>query len=308
MRWQNIVPFTLIAFALLAGGAFTAAEDQTAKDAKRAQDRLALGQLTKAIIQAFDQRDAAAVAANWTEGGELIRNDSEAVRGRADIQKGYAEFFKTLKGKPKLEVLSDALRFPSADTAVTQATLRLKNEDGEIVAGGRQETVLVREDGRWRIAVVREWDQDVGLDLGLKDLQWLIGTWQAATPEREVTITYQWDESKAFIRGKFTVKEDGKVVESGTEMIGKDPAEGVICSWVFQSDGGFGGGDWARDGKKWRLNVHGVRADGKKLTGTILYIPVDPTTVTWQATNQVLDGVAAPDTQPIKVTKQKSAK
>ena len=69
-------------------------------------------------------------------------------------------------------------------------------------------------------------------------------------------------------------------------MIGKDNAEGVIRSWVFQSDGGFGGGVWTRDGKKWSVDVHGVRADGRELTATIIYVQVDPDTVTWQAVNQ----------------------
>ena len=77
------------------------AQDKTAKDPKREADRLAIDKLTKDMIQAFDQRDAAAIAANWTEDGEFIRNDGEPIRGRAEIQKGYAEFFKTLKGKPK---------------------------------------------------------------------------------------------------------------------------------------------------------------------------------------------------------------
>jgi hypothetical protein len=126
--------------------------------------------------------------------------------------------------------------------AVTEVTLRLKNDDGEIVASGRQAIVAVREGGQWKVAIVREWDRDVGLDASLKEIEWLIGTWQAATKDRDVTITYEWDENKAFIRGKFTVKDGPKVIESGTQLIGKDNAEGVIRSWVFQSDGGFGGG------------------------------------------------------------------
>jgi uncharacterized protein (TIGR02246 family) len=307
MRWKSIVLFTLLTLVVLGGG-FTTAEDKTAKDPKREPDRRAIDQLTKDMIQSFEKRDAAAMAALWTEGGEFIRNGGEPIRGRAEIQKGYAEFFKTLKGKPKLEIQSDTLRFPSADTAVTEVTLRLKNAEGEIVAAGRQATVLVREGGQWKLAMVREWDHDVGLDVGLKELEWLVGSWQALAKDREVAMTYEWDENKAFIRGKFTVKEGAKVTESGTETIGKDNAEGVIRSWVFQSDGGFGGGAWTRDGKKWTVDVHGVRADGRKLTATLLYIPVNPNTVTWQAVNQIVDGVPVADTPPIKVTKQKSGK
>jgi uncharacterized protein (TIGR02246 family) len=306
MHWKSIVLYTLLALMVLGGG-LTTAQDQTARDPKRESDQLAIDRLTKEMLQAFDRRDAAAIAAHWTSEGEFIRNDGEPVRGRAEIQKGYAEFFKTLKGKPKLESQSDAVRFPSADMAVSEVTLRLKNDDGEIVASGRQAIVVVRERGQWKVAIIREWDRDIGLDVGLKELEWLIGTWQAVTKDREVTITYQWDAHKAFLRGHFTVKEGAKVIESGTELIGKDHARGVIRSWLFQSDGGFGGGVWTREGKKWSVDVRGVQANGRELTATTIYGQVDSNTFTWQAVNQALDGVPVADTPPIKVTKQKSA-
>ena len=149
---------------------------------------------------------------------------------------------------------------------------------------------------------------DIGLDVSLKELQWLIGTWRAVTKDREVTITYEWDQNKAFLRGKFTVKEGTKVIESGTETIGKDNARGVIRSWVFQSDGGFGGGAWTREGKKWSVDVYGVLADGREMTATSIYVHLDNNTFTWQAVNQTLDGVPVADTPPIKVTRQKSPK
>src|SRR5262249_25665573 len=163
---------------------------------------------------------AAAVAAHWTADGEFIRNDGEVIRGRAEIQKAYADFFKKLTGKPKLEVQSDGLRFPSADTAVTEVTLRLKNEGGDTIGSDWRNMLLGREGGQWKVAIVREWDRDTAHDVSLKELEWLIGTWQAGTKEREVTTIYEWDENKAFIRGKFAVKEGAKVIESGMQMIG----------------------------------------------------------------------------------------
>ena len=284
------------------------AQDKTTKGPDREADKQAIDKLIKENIQAFNNRDAAAIAANWTAEGEYIRNDGEPIRGRAEIQKGYAEFFKTLKGKPKLEVQTDGLRFPSADTAVSEVTLRLKNEEGEVIGSSWRNTLLVREGGQWKVAIVQEWDRDNGLDDSLKDLEWLIGTWHMATKDREVTTTYEWDENKAFIRGKYTVKEGGKVIESGTQMIGKDNAEGGIRSWVFQSDGGFGDGLWTRDGKKWTVDFYGVTPDGRKLTATVIYIHVDANTFTWQSVDQAVDGQPIADTQPIKVTKQKAGK
>jgi uncharacterized protein (TIGR02246 family) len=299
--------FTGLALLALGVGLMTA-QDKTAKDPKREADKLAIDKLTKELIQAFNNRDAAAIAAHWTADGEFIRNDGEPIRGRDEIRKAYAEYFKALKIKPNMEIQSDALRFPSADTAVTEVTLRLKNDAGEEVASSWRNNLLVREGGQWKVAIAREWDRDIGLDVSLKELEWLIGTWQAAGKDREVTTTYEWDENKVFIRGKYTVKEGAKVLESGTQVIGKDNAEGAIRSWVFQSDGGFGGGVWTREGKKWSVDVYGVTADGRELTATSIYIHVDPNTYTWQAVGQALDGVPIGDTQPIKVTRQKPTK
>ena len=105
--------FMLTGLAMLALGlGFMAAQDKTGKDPKREADKLAIDKLTKDMIQAFDKRDAASLAANWTAEGEFIRNDGTPIRGRAEIQKAYAEYFKTLKGKTKLEVQSDGLRLP----------------------------------------------------------------------------------------------------------------------------------------------------------------------------------------------------
>jgi uncharacterized protein (TIGR02246 family) len=306
MYWKRTLPITGLALLVLAVG-FMTAQDKTAKDPKREADKLAIDKLTQETLQAFDKRDAAAMAAHWTAEGEFIRNDGEAIRGPAEIQKAYAEYFKTLIGKPKLEIQTDGLRFPSADTAVAEATVRLKNDEGEIVASSWRNTLLVRDGGQWKVAIVREWDRDIAEDETLKELEWLLGTWQARTKDREVTTTYEWDENKAFLRGKYTVKEGGKVIESGLQMIGKDNNDGVIRSWVFQSDGGFGGGVWTRDGKKWSVDVQGVTPDGKELTATCIYIHVDPNTYTWQAVDQALDDEPIADTQPIKVTKQKPA-
>lgn len=295
---------------LVLGVGFMAAQVKTAKDKdpKREADKLAIDKLTKQMVQAFDKRDAAAIAAQWTADGEFMRNDGDPIRGRAAVQKAYEDYFKTLKGKATLEAQTDSLRFPSMDTAVGEVTLRLKNEEGEVIASSWRNTLLVRENGQWKVAIVREWDRDLGEDATLKELEWLIGTWKASNKEREVTTTYAWDDNKKFLRGNYTVKEGGKVIESGFQMIGKDNHDGVIRSWVFQSDGGFGGGVWTREGKKWTVDVQGVTPDGKELTATTIYIHVDANTYTWQAVNQALDGEAVADTQPIKVTKQKAAK
>jgi uncharacterized protein (TIGR02246 family) len=293
---------------LVLGTGFMTFQEKTGQSPSREADKKAIDKLTNEMIDAFNNKNAAAIAANWTADGEFIRNDGEPIRGRAEIEKGYADFFKTFKGKSRVQVQIDNLRFLSKDTAISDVTLRLKNAEGEEVASSWRNTLLVREDGQWKVAVVREWDRDIGLDVSLSELGWLIGSWQASGKDKDVTLTYEWDENKVFIRGKYAVKEGAKIVESGMQFIGKDNAEGAIRSWVFQSDGGFGGGVWTREGKKWSVDVYGVTPEGKELTATSIYVHVDPNTFTWQAVGQAINGEPVADTEPIKVTKQKPAK
>ncbi len=307
MYRKGLVLLTVLVLVFV-GVSFMKAQDKATKGPDHEPDKLAIDGLIKASVQAFNNRDAAAVAANWTSEGEYIRNNGESVQGRSNIEKGYAEFFKTLKGKQTLEVQTDNNRFTSADSALSQVTLRLKNEQGELIGSIWRNTMLVREGGQWKVAVVQEWDRDTALDDSPKDLEWLIGTWDMTSNNQTVTTTYEWDDSKAFLRGKYTAKEGAKVVESGLQMFGKDNADGGIRSWVFQSDGGFGGGLWSREGKNWNVDFYGVTPEGKRLTATVIYVRLDANTFTWQSVNQTVDDQSIADSQPIKVTKQKAGR
>ena len=292
-------------FAAQDRGSHSARAGDEPKAASSQADDAAIRKLATEFTGAFEKGDAAAIAAHYTPNGEFIRNDGEVIRGRAEIEKAYAEFFKGLTGKKKLEIQINELRFPSNDSAIAEVVLRMKGDDNQCVASSWRNCLFVREGGQWKVAVCREWDRDTCADDSLKDLEWLIGTWQVANKDREVTTTYEWEENKSFIRGKYSIKEGGKVVASGTQMIGKDNNDGVIRSWAFQSDAGFGGGIWTREGKKWSVDSHCVTASGQELTATNIYVHVDPNTYSWQSINRKLDGEPLPDLAPVKVTRQK---
>src|SRR5262245_60415559 len=74
MYRNGIVLLTGLALVFL-GVRFMTAQDKTAKGPDREADKAAIDKLIKENIQAFNNRDAAAIAANWTAEGEYIRND-----------------------------------------------------------------------------------------------------------------------------------------------------------------------------------------------------------------------------------------
>ena len=151
------------------------------------------------------------------------------------------------------------------------------------------------------MAVLREWPDE---GVSLRDLDWLIGTWEAKTGESEVRTTYAWDDKKNSIRCQITIKAPGRNLNA-TQVILKDPRTGQLRSWMFDDDGGFGDGAWTRDGKRWVIDASGVQADGGELTAQNILTPVDKDTFTWQSTERTLDGEELPNIPPVKVTRVK---
>src|SRR5262249_7700800 len=78
-----IATVTALALVCLGVGLMTVQTSSAKPD--READKAAIDKLIKSSVQAFNNRDAAALAANWTEEGEYTRNDGEAVHGRAEI-------------------------------------------------------------------------------------------------------------------------------------------------------------------------------------------------------------------------------
>jgi uncharacterized protein (TIGR02246 family) len=271
---------------------------KTVAGPKREADEEAIRKQSAALVQAFDKGDAKALAALWTEEGEYIDDDGTTYRGRAAIEAGYAKFFAA-HPKRKLELTIDAIRFVSRDSAIEEGHARSQVGKGE--SSSRYSVLHVRENGKWRLAIVREWPSQ---GTSMRDLDWLIGTWANQAEETEVKTTYEWDEGKKFIRGRFTIKgKDG--TQTGTQMIGQDPRTGLVRSWVFEAAGGFGEAVWTRDGKRWTQEAAGIQADGSEISATNILTPLNKDAFTFQSTNRVVDGEEVPNSPPLKITRVK---
>ena len=317
MKWRKIaLPAAVLAgIAALGAGAaldwphvrpapLNAAEADKPKapdDKDREADRQAVGDSAKELVKRFERGDGKALADLWTEEGEYVSDDGTTLRGRAAIEDAYGQFFKK-NPDLKLDLTVESIRFLSRDGAVVEGVARTQKggKAGEPTSS-RFSTLYARENGKWLIALMREWPDE---GVALRDLDWLIGSWEAKVGDRDVQTTYEWDEGKHFIRGRYTVKDNGVAV-SGTQLIGKDPRSGQLHSWLFEGDGGFGDAAWTWDGKQWRLEAAGVEPDGGETTATNLLTPLDKDSFTWQSIDRTLDGAAVPDIPPIKVVRAK---
>jgi uncharacterized protein (TIGR02246 family) len=317
MRAKRIIPATIALLGILTIALYAvsqekpsgAKENKAAKgdkqpkadeDQTRSADRKAIGQVSKDFVAAYNKADAQALARLWTAEGEYIVDDGTALRGRAAIEKAYQKFFAA-NPNLKLKERSESLRFVSRDTAIEEGYARTEKEKNNPVDTSRYSALYVREKGRWRLAVVREWPDE---GVTLREVAWLIGTWTAKTKDGEVRTTYSWGLGKKFIQVRITIKEKDRTV-TGTQFIARDPRTDQLRSWVFESEGGFGEAVWTLDGKRWVLEAGGVQADGSELSATNILTRTGRDAFTWQSVDRTVDGEEVPDLPPVKVTRVK---
>lgn len=269
----------------------------------RAADRAAIDKLKQSLAQAFAEGDSAKIAALLTEGAELVPEDAPAQRGRQDIEQAFKRFFRDPENKAKLEFEPDELRFISRDAATEAGHIKITK--GQSAPRIQQYSLLmVREDGKWLMASIKEWDSD---EAELKELGWLIGSWEAKQGEVEVHANYEWFGDNAFIRSNITLTIGGRT-RSAMQVIGKDPRTDELHVWTFELGGGMAEGTCTRDGEAWLLETEGMSAEGNSVSNTNILARINDDIMTWQPVNITVDGEQRKDLPPVKVTRVKAGK
>ena len=91
----------------------------------------------------------------------------------------------------------------------------------------------------------------------------------------------------------------------GQQIIGWDPVKETIRSWIFDSDGGFGGSLWSKRGdNKWYAHTHFTLADGRKASAMHVYTKINDTTYTFESRARDIDGQLLPNIGPFTVNKK----
>jgi uncharacterized protein (TIGR02246 family) len=271
--------------------------------AQRPADEAAIREASQALARAFEKGDAKAVAAFWTEEGEYVDEGDKAVRGRAALEKAYADFFAN-RPELKVESKTDSVRFLSKDTAVEEGTFTVRAKDAP-PDSSRYSSMYARQDGQWRIAMLREWNDESADRPGLKDLAWLVGEWESEGEEMKARVTYEWAPGKSFLISRFALvpKKGDAPARLGTQVIGVDPATGLVRAWTFAPDGAIGESSWSWDGRRWSIESEGTLADGSRTTALNFLTPAGADAFTWRSVQQTHDDEDLPDIGPVKVTR-----
>ncbi len=291
-----------VALSVLGYGLLSAGEKPLApQDANdRQADRDAIRATVKSFVEAFEKGDSAKAATFLTEGAELIADEAPPIRGRKALQDAITGAFAKSPGH-KITLEKAALRFTSSVTATEDGIMKTTIR-AQAPISQRYTLQFVKEDGKWNISSIREWTQD---NDALRDLEWLIGSWEAKSKEAEIKTTYEWLGNKTYLRGNIMMRQKDRTV-SAMQIIGLDPATGELHIWIFEADGGFAQGLCTRDGDTWAFETRGVLADGGALGAKNLLHRVNNDSFTWQPVNLRFGHDQVSDLPPLKVTRMKA--
>ena len=276
--------------------------------ADQAADKASIEKAIASYTAAFNARDAEALAKHWSTEAVYINPLTDGqVEGREAIAKEFEAILAELK-ETKLAVDVESIQFISPRVAVETGVAKLISADGQAQESSYT-AIHIKEEGKWFLDRVTEEDVPVAMSHyeQLKDLEWMIGTWVDADDQARIETTCQWTRNKNFITRSFTVLVEDRVNMAGMQVIGWDPAEKQIRSWVFDSDGGFAEGRWTKAGNRWSVVTAGTLPDGGKASSVNVITYVDDDQFKWKSLNRTAAGQLLPNIDEVVVVRGQSA-
>ena len=263
--------------------------------------------LTK-LADGFNHGDMKAVASLMTADADLLATDGTRIRGRDAVEKAFTAM---MAAGPKRAVKFDVVevRRIAKDVVLVDAIVRTTPPRSPDHIPSVTLT-LVQENGQWLIASADETIDVVPAPAAhLRELAWLVGQWESEKTAAGLTIksACDWTANQSFSIRKFSSARKNGPSMAGTEVLGWDPRNGRIRSWIFDSTGGFGENIWLHDGKRWIVQHTGTRADGGHIAAIYLVTPVDAATLSVQSRDHTVNGEREPDGPPI-IMKRVAAK
>jgi uncharacterized protein (TIGR02246 family) len=249
--------------------------------------------------------NAKALANAFLSDGEIVDPSGRTIKGREAIEQEFAEIFDQQAGA-KVKVKIDSIKFLSPDVAIETGTEQATSKSAPSSAAVKYTAVHVKRDGKWLLANVNESaTAPSDAQARLEPLSYLVGNWKADLGEgKTYQLECQWMPGGTFLTRKFQVLEGTKSLGSGVQIIGFDPMVGQICSWTFDSSGGFGHEMWEDHGNGWRIEATSVLPDGAAGLATNYLTKGGPDSFTWQSTERSLNDQLLPDTALVRVVRE----
>lgn len=298
------------ASAILAQPATPAAPDRTSNEQSEpsSPEITAIRAAAEAFVTAFNQADAAAVAALWTEDGEYIDEGGRRFTGRDAIEKEYATFFAD-NPNTKIRISVDSVRLLSEGTAIEDGRAAIDSPAGTATGFTSYTAVHVKVAGQWKMASVR--DAFIAAPAAVTsaaDLDFLVGTWVAEEHGEKTVSVVEWVVDGCFLQRSYTLTRLDGSTSSGIQLLGWNAAGGHVQSWNFSPDGGHAVGIWIPDQGGWLGQMRGTTGDGVPTTCINHLRKLDDNAYVWQSVHRCVGGVTLPDTGEVVWKRQSTSR
>jgi uncharacterized protein (TIGR02246 family) len=253
-----------------------------------------------AYQNAFNQGNAAALAALWAPDGEYIDQTATLINGREEIQQAFTSFFGNNKGQ-KINIKIDKIGFPLDDLAFELGSTVVTGPEGQSRTTNYSANYAKRN-GTWMLLSVHELPPAAPSNYGkLKDLEWLQGNWTTRDPASDkpdatvIAVSCYWSANQNFLIREFSCATNGKISNLGTQRIGWHAPTKSIRSWSFDFKGGTVTGSWKPNGKNWIINTREALNNGQELTSVELLSAGKNGEQIWEVTDQMIGNQAFPN-------------
>ncbi|HEY8521136.1 MAG TPA: SgcJ/EcaC family oxidoreductase [Gammaproteobacteria bacterium] len=142
---------TRLSAVLVACGVFAVAA--SAQPSDRAADEAAIREVVAAYLGTREENDAAALRALLTEDVDQLVTSGALRLGREAVVEGSLASTRETGGRRSIRV--ETVRFLTDDVAIADGPYDIVGRTDGVDRHYRTTMVLVREDGRWKIAAIR---------------------------------------------------------------------------------------------------------------------------------------------------------
>ena len=299
---EHVFATRLLVWAFVAISSVSFGQEPGAQEADPVTE--AIGKNALAFVEAFNSGDAAAIAQQFTETGEMSVDGEPSASGRKQIAAQYAAFFKE-NPKAIISVHIESIRKLGPRTVIEKGISEIISDDEDSIVDNYT-AIHVKQDNKWLTVSVDVRQEEVDADFDWKaELDGLVGQWEASADDWRVTSTFAWTDGGNFLKRESKRFQGDKLQSSSVQVIGWDPVTVSIRSWVFGSNGGHGGGLWIKDGRQWVVESEAVTPEGDVVIATNIFTMLSDDEFRWQSVNRSVGGAKLDNTEPVRIKRVK---
>ena len=256
-------------------------------------------------VKAYNAGDAKGLAQYFADDAAYTDENGQLTEGRSDIQQLLTDTFAENKGAT-LDMQVSSVRPLGSDVFEEQGVTTVSSPDGQKRSAGYS-AIYGKKDGKWLISrLIESPVPDPTPGDQLSQLAWMIGTWKDRGGDYSVETKADWARGNNFITRNLKVSEGDDVILEGWQIIGWDPRQKRIRSWIFDSDGGYGQGTWTRDGNRWLVKETRMSPEGNESSSEQTITYVGPDHCTYESANRTLNGDPQPNIAKVDIDRVKT--